>query len=57
MSKEIEKQIHEIKENLENEEFLANASDEELMGYIFLSEKLNRKIEKIEELSHKEENT
>lgn len=54
MKKGIEKQIHEIKQNMKDEEFLSKASDEELMGYIFLSEKLNKKIEKIEEMSHNE---
>lgn len=56
MKKDVEKQIHEIKQKMEDEEFLSKASDEELMGYIFLSEKINKKIEKLEEMSHNKNN-
>ena len=56
MKKDIGKQIHEIKQNMEDEELLSKASDEELMGYIFLSEKINKKIEKLEKMAHKKNN-
>lgn len=54
MEENIRKQIRQIKQNMEDEEFLSKASDEELMGYIFLSEKINRKIKKIEDLAQNE---
>ncbi len=54
MKNDMEKQMQQIKQNMEDEELLKKATDEELMGYIFLSEKLNKKIEKIEKLSHNE---
>ena len=41
--------ILQIKENL-TEDIIKSATDEELMGYLFLSEKFNRTLKKIYDL-------
>lgn len=41
--------IHQIKENL-SDDLIKSATDEELMGYLFLSEKFSRTLKKIYDL-------
>ena len=47
MENNIGKQIKEISEAINDKELLANASNEELMSYLFLVEKMKQKLEKM----------
>lgn len=49
MEKDIGKRLTEITEALDDET-IKSASNEELMGYLFLAEKMKKKIEKALEL-------
>lgn len=49
MDKNENKSIREITDNL-TEEVIKNATDEELMGYLFLTEKMKKKLQKAYEL-------
>lgn len=49
MDKNENKSIREITDNL-TEEVIKNATDEELMGYLFLAEKMKKKLQKAYEL-------
>ena len=50
MGEDIAERIKNITDMVQDEEFLKNESDEELMGYLFLVEKMKKKIEKLVEL-------
>lgn len=47
--KELAKKIYEIGESID-ENVIAEASNEELMGYLFLAEKMKRKIKQLSDL-------
>ena len=49
MGKNGNKSIKDITDNL-TEEVIKNATDEELMGYLFLAEKMKKKLQKAYEL-------
>ena len=49
MDKNENRSIKEITDNL-TEEVIKNATDEELMGYLFLAEKMKKKLQKAYEL-------
>ena len=52
MEKNLGEQIKNITDMIEDKEFLAKASDEELMGYLFLVEKMKKKLEKLVNLEN-----
>lgn len=47
MESNFEEKIKEISKAMEDKEFLAKATNEELMAYLFLVEKMKKKLEKM----------
>ena len=50
MEKSLAEQMHEISEKINDDEFLKSASNEELIAYLFLVEKMKKKLKKACEL-------
>ena len=50
MEKTIGEQIEEITKAIDDKEFISKASNEELVAYLFLAEKMKRKLEKLAKL-------
>jgi len=53
MEYNIGEQLRAITEAIEDKEFLSKATDEELVAYLFLVEKMKKKLEKLAKLDEK----
>ena len=53
MDNYIGEQLRAITEAIEDKEFLSNATNEELVAYLFLVEKMKKKLEKLTKLEDK----
>lgn len=53
MDNNIGEQLRAITEAMEDKDFLSKATDEELVAYLFLVEKMKKKLEKLTKLEDK----
>ena len=52
MENNLGEQIKKISQQIDNDETLSSATNEELIGYLFLVEKMKKKIEKLVNLDN-----